>query len=126
MLLTDDGEFANRLTHPRHEIPKIYRVTVAPAPTDAQLRALSAPMEIDGYRLLPIGVRPISADMLELTLQEGRNRQIRKMCAAVGLSVRRLKRIAIGEVTLGNLPLGKWRELTADEVRYLSGENETE
>ena len=126
LLLTDDGEFANRLTHPRHEIPKIYRVTVAPVPTTAQLQALASPMEIDGYRLLPIGVRPLSADMLELTLHEGRNRQIRKMCAAVGLTVRRLKRIAIGKVTLGDLPLGKWRELTADEVRYLSGINETE
>lgn len=122
LLLTDDGELANRLTHPRHEIPKIYRVTVAPIPTDSQLQALASPMEIDGYRLLPIGVRRISENMLELTLHEGRNRQIRKMCDAVGLTVRRLKRIAIGKVTLGELPLGKWRELTDEEVRYLSGE----
>jgi len=126
LLLTNDGEFANRLTHPRHEIPKIYRVTVFPAPTAAQLRRLSEPMEIDGYRLLPIGVLPISADELELTLYEGRNRQIRKMCAEVGLSVRRLRRIAIGEVTLGELPLGRWRELTDEEIAYIVGtDNQT-
>jgi 23S rRNA pseudouridine2605 synthase len=121
LLLTNDGEFANRLTHPRHEIPKIYRVTVSPAPSAAQLDRLAEPMVIDGYSLLPIGVSPISADELELTLHEGRNRQIRKMCAEVGLTVRRLRRIAIGELRLGRLPLGKWRELTADEVAYLSG-----
>lgn len=120
LLLTDDGEFTNRLTHPRHEIPKIYHVKVSPAPTASQLQRLAEPMEIDGYQLLPIGVRPLSADTLELTLHEGRNRQIRKMCAEVGLKVQRLQRIAIGELTLGNLPCGKWRELTEEEVAYLS------
>ena len=119
LLLTDDGELANRLTHPRHEIPKIYHVTVSPAPSFAQLQALGAPMALDGYRLRTIGVRQLSADLLELTLWEGRNRQIRKMCDAVGLKVVQLRRMAIGELQLGSLPLGKWRELTQSEVEYL-------
>ena len=126
LLLTDDGDFANHLTHPRHEIPKIYHVTVSPAPTPEILAALASPMELDGYRLLPIGVRPLSRDVLELTLYEGRNRQIRRMCDAVGLRVRQLRRVAIGELTLGELPLGKWRELTEDEIKYLFTASKTE
>ncbi len=121
LLLTDDGDFANRLTHPRHEIPKIYHVTVSPAPNAAQLELLSTPMVLDGYTLLPIGVSPLSEACLELTLYEGRNRQIRRMCEAVGLRVTKLCRVAIGDVKLGELPLGKWRDLTEDEVAYLSG-----
>lgn len=120
LLLTDDGEFANRLTHPRHEIPKIYHVTLSPPPTKEQLEALAAPMELDGYRLLPIGVRVLSESQLELTLYEGRNRQIRRMCEAVGLKVVRLCRKAIGDLKLEPLPIGKWRELTENEVAYLT------
>ena len=119
LLMTDDGELTNRLTHPRHEIPKIYHVTVSPTPTPEILAALASPMELDGYRLLPVGVRPLSPEVLEMTLYEGRNRQIRRMCDAVGLRVHRLRRVAIGSLTLGELPLGKWRELTKDEVTYL-------
>ena len=119
LLLTDDGELTNRLTHPRHEIPKIYHVTVSPTPTVAQLHALGEPMVLDGYTLLPVGVRTLAEDTLEMTLYEGRNRQIRRMCEAVGLKVVRLCRVAIGELTLGKLPLGKWRELTDAEVQYL-------
>ncbi|MBQ9132402.1 MAG: rRNA pseudouridine synthase [Clostridia bacterium] len=125
LLLTDDGEFTNRLTHPRHEIPKIYHVTVFPAPSPQQLHALSQPMEMDGYRLLPIGVHPLGAEVLELTLYEGRNRQIRKMCQTVGLRVRCLRRVAIGKLSLGSLPCGKWRHLTACEVAYLMPTAET-
>ena len=68
LLLTNDGELANRLTHPRHEIPKIYHVTISSKPTESQLDALCAPMELDGYKLLPIGVRTLSPDTLELML----------------------------------------------------------
>lgn len=121
LLLTDDGTFANHLTHPRHEIPKRYRVTVSPAPSAGQLAALRAPMELDGYRLLPVTVRECADNILEMELHEGRNRQIRRMCEAVGLSVVTLTRIAIGRLSLGALPLGKWRELTQDEVDYLMG-----
>lgn len=119
LLLTDDGEFANHLTHPRHEIPKIYHVTLTAPPSNEQLCALRAPMELDGYALQPVTVIPLSPDTVEMHLYEGRNRQIRRMCEAVGLRVKRLCRVAIGELTLGTLPLGKWRELSADEVAYL-------
>jgi 23S rRNA pseudouridine2605 synthase len=118
LLLTNDGELANRLTHPRHEIPKIYHVTLSTAPTEKQLDALCAPMELDGYKLLPIGIRTLSSDMLELTLHEGRNRQIRRMCEAVGLRVKRLRRVAIGALAL-DVPPAKWRALTDEELRYL-------
>jgi 23S rRNA pseudouridine2605 synthase len=119
LLMTDDGELTNRLTHPRHEIPKIYHVTLSTAPTAEQLRMLRAPMELDGYRLLPVGVKVISEKVLEMELYEGRNRQIRRMCQAVGLRIGRLTRIRIGKLELGELAAGKWRYLTDDEVEYL-------
>ncbi len=119
LLLTEDGELANRLTHPRHGIPKIYHVTLATPPSDAQLDELQKPMELDGYRLLPVGVKRMEGATLEMTLYEGRNRQIRRMCEAVGLRVTRLCRVAIGELTLQDLPTGKWRPLTDAEVAYL-------
>lgn len=125
LLLTNDGEFTNHLTHPRHEIPKIYRVTVSPTPTEEQLAALSAPMELDGYRLRPVKVRVIAPNELEMHLYEGRNRQIRKMCATVGLDVKRLRRIAIGSLSIGSLEVGKWRHLTEDEVNYLMGKSKS-
>lgn len=120
LLLTDDGEFTNHLTHPRHEIPKIYHVTLSTAVTKEQLAALRAPMELDGYRLQPVTVKKLAPDTLQMNLFEGRNRQIRRMCEAAGLKVLRLRRIAIGDLGLGDLPIGKWRELTPDEVTYLS------
>ena len=128
LLLTDDGELANRLTHPKHEIPKIYRVTVSGEPLQTQLEALCAPMTIDGYEILPVETKRISYSpskdetVLEMRLYEGRNRQIRKMCDAVGLRITRLCRIAIGELTMGNLPAGHWRFLSADELAYLRGQ----
>ena len=120
LLLTDDGEFANQLTHPRHEIPKIYHVTISKVLSKEELSALRAPMELDGYRLQPVTVKRLAPDTVQMNLCEGRNRQIRRMCEAVGLKVIRLQRIAIGDLRLGELPLGKWRELTADEVHYLT------
>ena len=129
LLLTDDGELANRLTHPRHEIPKIYHVTVSGEVSAEQLSALCAPMELDGYEILPVKSEVISRDgrstTLEMTLYEGRNRQIRKMCEAVGLRISRLCRVAIGELELGKLEVGRWRELTPDELSYLKGEIKT-
>ena len=120
LLLTDDGEFANQLTHPRHEIPKIYHVTLSKVLTKEELAALRAPMELDGYRLQPVTVKKLAPDTIQINLFEGRNRQIRRMCEAAGLKVIRLQRVAIGELGLGELPLGKWRELTPDEVHYLT------
>lgn len=123
LLLTDDGELTNLLTHPRHEIPKIYHVTLSKIPSPLQLELLASPMMLDGYQLLPIGVRSIEEKTLELTLFEGRNRQIRRMCEAVGLKITRLQRVAIGKLELKDLPIGKWRELTKDEVAYLYASN---
>ena len=123
LLLTDDGELTNVLTHPRHEIPKIYHVSVSPAPNDQTLDALRAPMVLDGYEILPVKTEVIStgesSSTLRMTLFEGRNRQIRKMCQKVGLKVTRLSRVAIGDITLGSLECGKWRHLTKEETEYL-------
>ena len=127
LLLTNDGALAEHLTHPRHEIPKIYRVTVRGAVDEPTLKSLRAPMTLDGYRIRPVKVRHISFDatnqrtVLEMELYEGRNRQIRKMCASVSLSVTRLCRVAIGELRIGALPPGKWRRLSEEEIQYLMG-----
>ena len=82
-------------------------------------------MELDGYRLQPIGVKPLSPDTLKITLLEGRNRQIRRMCEAVGLQVVRLNRGSIGDLKLGTLPVGHTRALTEDEVAYLYGKRKS-
>ena len=126
LLLTDDGALTERLTHPRHEIAKHYRVTVKGAVSPQQLERLNAPFLLDGYRTLPARVtlmeRGKSDTVLGVELHEGRNRQIRKMCAEAGLDILRLTRVAIGKIALGDLPLGKHRPLTDDEVAYLKGE----
>ncbi len=122
LLLTDDGELTNLLTHPRHAIPKHYRVKVDGHPTDEQIATLTSPMTIDGHELLPIdlSVTPGETDtVLHMSLYEGRNRQIRRMCEVAGITVRRLTRVAIGELALSGLGVGKWRYLTPEEVDYL-------
>ena len=127
LLLTNDGELTNVLTHPRHEIPKIYHVDIK-GEVDAQaLAKLSSPLIIDGYKILPVKITTLkkttSQTTLEMTLFEGRNRQIRKMCALCDLKITRLTRVALGNITLGDLPVGKWRFLTAPEVDYLKKES---
>ncbi len=123
LLLTNDGELANLLTHPRHHVPKVYRVTVGGEVQLSTVRRLSSPMTIDGYRIRPVKVDLIEAyehkSVLEMTLSEGRNRQIRKMCAALELHVLSLERIAMGPIVLGHLPLGKFRHLAPNEVEAL-------
>ena len=125
LLMTNDGDLTFRLTHPRHEIPKIYHVRVSGAVSEEQIKALSASMVIDGYEILPVKTEIVSrgedSSVLRMTLYEGRNRQIRKMCQQVGLNILRLCRVAIGDVKLGNLALGKWRYLTKSQVAYLMG-----
>lgn len=127
LLLTNDGELTNRLTHPRHEIPKIYHVDIKGSVDAKALEKLSSPLVIDGYKIQPVKVRQIKATStlttLEMTLFEGRNRQIRKMCALCDLKITRLTRVALGNITLGSLELGKWRFLTASEVEYLKKES---
>ncbi len=131
LLLTNDGELANRLTHPRHEIPKIYRVTVGGRVSDEVLSILRSSMVIDGYKIQPVKTSVLSFSdkdgqaVLQMELYEGRNRQIRKMCEAAGLSVRRLSRIAIGQLSIGSLPSGRWRVLSVDELEYLRGNRPT-
>lgn len=123
LLLTDDGVLANRLTHPKHHLPKVYRVKVAGHITEEQYEALTSEMDIDGYRILPVLVDVVSKDdsgtLLKITLSEGRNRQIRKMCQKVGLTVKRLCRVSVGNIKLDGLPVGKWRYLTKKEVDEL-------
>jgi 23S rRNA pseudouridine2605 synthase len=123
LLLTNDGELANLLTHPRHHLPKIYHVTVGGEITERQLKRLSSPMVIDDYRIRPVKVNVLRGwehqTELEMTLYEGRNRQIRKMCDTVGLRVLSLKRVAMGPLVLGHLPEGKYRKLAPTEVEAL-------
>lgn len=123
LILTNDGELANKLMHPSHHIPKLYTVKLKGKITEKQLYTLNAPMTIDGYDLQPAVVRILSMKdeetLLGVTLFEGRNRQIRKMCEAAGLEVLNLKRTAIGTITLGNLKLGTWRHLSRAQVEYL-------
>ena len=123
LLLTDDGELKNRLTHPSHSLAKVYRVKVAEPVGEEEYEILTSPLEIDGYTIKPvdvmIGASDESGTVLKMTLQEGRNRQIRKMCEQAGLTVKRLARVSIGNLKLNNLPVGKWRYLTEDEIEYL-------
>lgn len=123
LILTNDGDFANYMMHPSHEVPKYYHVRIEGEITDEQVRKLSSPMEIDGFDIRPVGVEVLLREdghsTLRMELYEGRNRQIRKMCEQVGLKIIRLKRVAIGEIPLGTLRLGKWRYLTAQELTTL-------
>ena len=123
LLLTNDGEFANRLMHPKHQIDKTYRVIVKGYTPEA-LERLGRPVTLDGYTIAKPSVRLIRSNTdgvaeLEVVIHEGRNRQVRRMCDIAGLSVIRLIRIAEGSLVLGDLPLGKWRKLTAQEVDML-------
>ena len=123
LLLTDDGELKNRLTHPSHSIEKVYRVKVGEEVSDEQLEILGSPLVIDGYKIKPVevvkGESDESGTVLKMTLTEGRNRQIRKMCEQAGLTVKRLARVSIGKLKLNKLPVGKWRYLDEDEIQYL-------
>lgn len=120
ILLTNDGELAHRLTHPSFEVTKTYRATVGNPPVrDAALRALRAGIELEDGRTAPARVRRLAPDLLELTIHEGRKRQVRRMCEAVGHPVTRLKRVAFGPLRLGRLRAGAYRRLTAAEVDAL-------
>lgn len=123
LLMTNDGEFANHMTHPSKHIPKTYRVTVRPDVTEDMLTAFATGMEIDGRITAPADAHIIEKQdnrvVMEIVLYEGRNRQIRKMCESLGLEVARLKRTSMGSLKLGMLPSGKWRELKEDEVHKL-------
>ncbi|HEZ7985800.1 MAG TPA: pseudouridine synthase [Ruminococcus sp.] len=123
LLFTNDGEFANSIMHPSRHVSKTYRVTVRPDISDEQLVALSEGVEIDGKKTFPASVvvkdKEPGRVVILITIKEGRNRQIRKMCEAVGLEVARLRRISIGPLKLGMLKPGDYREITAEELRAL-------
>lgn len=118
LLLTDDGALTHALLHPSHEVEKEYRVWVE-GDVDAALPVLRGPMELDGYALRPAQVTPAGEGVLSVVIHEGRNRQVRRMCAAAGLRVRRLQRVREGELCLGALPVGAWRRLTGEELCLL-------
>ena len=122
LLLTNDGEFANKVMHPKAEVDKIYEVWVKGF-SDSGLAVLKQPMEIDGYtirtpKIKVLGVKGDGAH-LEITIHEGRNRQVRRMCSHAGMTVTRLRRIGEGNLRLGKLEKGKWRYLMTEEIREL-------
>lgn len=120
ILLTDDGELAHRLTHPSFEVPKTYRAVVRNPPVrEPALRKLREGIELDDGRTSPAKVRKISSSELEITIHEGRKRQIRRMCEAIDHRVESLERVAFGPLRLGNLPIGGHRRLTPAEVERL-------
>ena len=123
LIMTNDGDFANYLMHPSHCVWKTYRVTVKQNVSEEQLVKLSKEFFIDGVKTNPAKVSVVFAEkgriILNISIREGRNRQIRKMCEMVGLNVARLKRISIGDLKLGELKIGKWRDLTLSEIKLL-------
>jgi 23S rRNA pseudouridine2605 synthase len=127
IILTNDGEFANILMHPRHEIDKTYRAVIKGMLNEKQIEMLRCGLDIGGYITAPAGVRIIKAEdresIIEITIHEGKNRQVRRMFEAAGHVVLRLKRVAIGQVTIGGLEEGKWRNLSKREIDMLKGEN---
>lgn len=123
LLLTDDGDFINKLTHPRHEIWKVYRVRVKGEPTFAAISKLQNGVDLKDGKTLPAKVKRIDKGgvnaLIEINIREGRNRQIRRMCDEIGFPVISLRRIAVGPVRLGKLLAGKWRFLRKDEIAQL-------
>ena len=125
LLLTNDGEVAQKLMHPRNHIEKIYHVKIKGEIEPQKLKMLNSPMKIDGVDIAPVKVSIISRKegetALKFILTEGRNRKIRKMCEQAELEIKRLKRIAIGDINIGMLTPGKWKYLNHNESEYLKG-----
>ena len=119
ILLTNDGELAARLTHPRYEVPRTYRVRLRRAVTSDQLKLLAKGVELDDGPTAPAKVRKVSARVVELTLREGRNRQVRRMAEAVGNDVAELQRVRFGSLALGELAEGRARRLRPAEIDRL-------
>lgn len=124
LLMTNDGAWMQRLLHPSHQIEKEYRVTVT-GPVEGAAQRLAAIRDLEGERIRPARVRELWRDgskaALSVTIHEGKNRQIRRMCRQAGLAVRRLQRVREHTLTLGDLPVGRWRYLTQQELRDLEG-----
>ena len=127
LLLSNDGDFVYKITHPKHEIDKTYTVTVKGIVTDEEVEQLRNGVEIEDYTTKPAEVRILKTDIekdisrLEITIHEGKNRQVRKMCVAVGRKVQALHRSKIGNIVVKDLKLGTWRYLSKQEIEYLKG-----
>jgi 23S rRNA pseudouridine2605 synthase len=119
LLLTNDGELAHRLAHPRYEVAKVYVADVEGEPSDEALRRLRGGVELDDGRTAPAGAKRLGRSRIELTLHEGRKHQVKRMCEAVGHRVVRLHRSGYGGLTADDLAAGEWRELDAGEVAHL-------
>lgn len=127
LLLTNDGDFTYSLTHPRHEVKKVYEACLKGIPTPEEIKSFENGLEIDDYITSPalLKIKRTMNDMsiAEITIHEGRNRQVRKMCDSIGHKVLSLKRIAIGPLTLGDLKEGQWHKLSEDEISLIYDKN---
>lgn len=125
LFLTNDGDFAYALTHPKHQVEKGYEVVVSGKVTAQQVERLKQPFELDGYMTHGAKVTVLeeypNKTLLYIGIGEGRNRQVRRMCEQTGLLIRKLRRVSVGGIQLGTLPMGKWRELSRQEVDKLMG-----
>ncbi|WP_024834325.1 pseudouridine synthase [Ruminiclostridium josui] len=123
ILLTNDGDFTYRLTHPKHEINKVYEAVISGFPKDNEIKRFEAGLKIEDYQTSPAKFLVLDKQgvntLVRITIHEGKNRQVRKMCEAIGHKVLTLKRIQIGPIALGNLPEGKWRHLSDNEIKTL-------
>lgn len=123
LILTNDGEVANKLMHPKHHVDKIYHVKIKGEISPEKLELLNSPMVIDDYKIKPVKVSIIERKeghtILRFILSEGRNRQIRKMCEQAEILITRLKRISVGDITIGMLTPGKWKYMNHNEISYL-------
>ncbi|MDD6191345.1 MAG: pseudouridine synthase [Firmicutes bacterium] len=123
LLMTNDGDLAQKLAHPGHKVTKTYVATVAGVISDSRINRLRKGVDIGGFVTSPAKVKVIKQNprstVIEITIHEGKNRQVRKMCAAVGNKVQKLERVAIGDIRLGRLLSGHYRKLTRDEIEYL-------
>lgn len=126
LIMTDDGELANRLMHPSSQTDKTYHVWVKGRCSETALKVLGSPLVIDGYRIRPAGVELVKQTeeytQLSIRIHEGRNRQIRKMCDCAGLRLTKLRRVSEGSLSLGELKPGQWRHLTEEELQELQSQ----
>ena len=126
LILTNDGEFIYKVTHPKHEIDKTYQVTLKGTITQGEIKQLEDGVEIDGYQTRPAKVKILKIDKekdisrIQIIIHEGKNRQVRKMCEAVGKKVMALHRSKIGMISVKNMKIGEWRYLKIDEIKKLT------
>ena len=119
LIMTNDGELTYKLTHPKHTVYKTYVATLNDVPHPKDIEKLKKGVVVDGKKTQPPKVNWLRDNIVEISISEGRNRQVRKMFEAIGYEVVNLKRIAVGNLTLGNIPLGRWRHLSVAEINYL-------